>query len=304
MKRYNWKILNRQQVGAFTEYFVKMELTMFGFQVYTTEVDDRGINFVARFDRGPFLEIQVKSLRDSKYMFVRKDKFPLEKNTFLALGLLKQGKEPELYLIPSLAWESCASREGNTFVDRNYEGLKSKPEWGLNLSSKNMPELEKYRFVDIVEKLIVLPETENSKAECDNESGVSKDQIDQLLAFLPYFKDRGDGFGESARFDEKVVDKGSMLPSVLNEKTSEFISACYDLGFIESFDWMSWSKEKSDLVNSGIGIESLELEDVRKLLTTHIRGDRFHDGHLLEVLRSNAITKILERLKAIRKQMS
>lgn len=153
MERYNWKILNRQQVGAFTEYFVKMELAMFGFQVYTTEVDDRGIDFVARIDRGAFLEIQVKSLRDSKYMFVQKDKFPIEENVYLALGLLSQGKAPELFLIPALAWKECATRKSNTFVDRNYEGLKSKPEWGLNLSKKNMKELEEFKFTETIKKL-------------------------------------------------------------------------------------------------------------------------------------------------------
>jgi hypothetical protein len=53
-----------------------------------------------------------------------------------------------------------------------------------------------------------------------------------------------------------------------------------------------------------VGIESLDLEGIRKLLTTHIRGDRFSDGHLLKMLRSNTITKILERLKVLREQMS
>ena len=48
MPRYKWSILNNQQVEAYTEYFVKMELTMHGFQVYSTEVDDRGIDFVVR----------------------------------------------------------------------------------------------------------------------------------------------------------------------------------------------------------------------------------------------------------------
>jgi len=153
MERYNWKILNRQQVGAFTEYFVKMELTMFGFQVYTTEVDDRGIDFVARMDRGPFLEIQVKSLRDSKYMFAQKDKFPIEENVFLALGILAQGHPPELYLIPSLAWKDCKERESNAFVDRDYEGLKSKPEWGINVAKKNMKELAQYTFTKTIEQL-------------------------------------------------------------------------------------------------------------------------------------------------------
>ena len=61
--RYQWQRLNRQQVGAFSEYFVKMELTMHGFQVYTSEVDDRGIDFVARHEDGPFLSVQVKSIR-------------------------------------------------------------------------------------------------------------------------------------------------------------------------------------------------------------------------------------------------
>jgi hypothetical protein len=55
--RYSWNALNRQQIGAFAEYFVKMELTMLGFQVYSTEVDDRGIDFVVRYEKGPFLSI-------------------------------------------------------------------------------------------------------------------------------------------------------------------------------------------------------------------------------------------------------
>jgi hypothetical protein len=36
MQRYQWSRLNKQQVGAYAEYFVKMELTMYGFQVYET----------------------------------------------------------------------------------------------------------------------------------------------------------------------------------------------------------------------------------------------------------------------------
>ena len=153
MERYNWKILNRQQVGTFTEYFVKMELTMFGFQVFTTEVDDRGIDFIARFEKGPFLEIQVKSVRDSKYVFMRKDKFPLADNLYLALRVLKQGKPPILYLIPSTAWGDIQAGD-NTFVDREYVGKASRPEWGINLSAKNLPRLEEFRFEKIVQNLV------------------------------------------------------------------------------------------------------------------------------------------------------
>ena len=100
-ERYRWSQLTRQQVGAFSEYFVKMEMTMHGFQVYGTEVDDRGIDFVMRYDKGPFLSVQVKSVREGGYVFVQKDKFPLSKDMFLALAILHERKEPDLFLVCS-----------------------------------------------------------------------------------------------------------------------------------------------------------------------------------------------------------
>jgi hypothetical protein len=110
MQRYAWSRLNKQQVGAYTEYFVKMDLTMFGFQVYSTEVDDRGIDFVARHRNGPFIEIQVKSVRTSGYVYMHKSKFLLREHLYLGLGLLLEGKPPELYLIPSRTWETPMMR--------------------------------------------------------------------------------------------------------------------------------------------------------------------------------------------------
>ncbi|MGH8427914.1 MAG: DUF4365 domain-containing protein [Gammaproteobacteria bacterium] len=150
MQRYHWSPLNNQQVGSYVEYFVKMELTMFGFQVYSTEVDDRGIDFVARHERGLYIEIQVKSLRSMGYVFMPKQKFVLSNNLYLALGLLTEGKAPELFLVPSLVWE----QPNGVFVSRDYEGLKSKPEWGLNISQRNMGSLEPYRFETTVAHLI------------------------------------------------------------------------------------------------------------------------------------------------------
>ena len=147
--RYDWQILTRQQVGAFAEYFVKMELTMFGFQVYSTEVDDRGIDFVTRYEKGSFLSIQVKSFREKGYVFMQKDKFDLSSDSYLALVLLNQESEPKLYLIPSLAWNN----PNTLLVEHNYVGKKSKPEWGLNLSFKNLPMLEEYSFQYTVEKI-------------------------------------------------------------------------------------------------------------------------------------------------------
>ena len=149
MLRYQWTRLNKQQVGAYAEYFVKMELTMYGFQVYEAEVDDRGIDFIARFEDRPFIEVQVKSLRSLGYIFAQKKKFVLRENLFMAVALFTLGEPPDLYLIPSHAWQA----PNQLFVSRDYEGLKSPPEWGLNLSKRNMTNLEQYRFDEVVSHL-------------------------------------------------------------------------------------------------------------------------------------------------------
>ncbi len=136
VQRYAWSRLNKQQVGAYAEYFVKMELTMYGFQVYATEVDDRGIDFVARYEDGPFIEVQVKSLRSIGYVFMQKEKFALREPLYLAIGLLFEEKS-----MPCL---SAAT----------YEGLKSRPEWSLNVSKKNMALLEPHRFEVTIESMV------------------------------------------------------------------------------------------------------------------------------------------------------
>lgn len=151
MARHQWNALNKQQVGAYAEYFVKMELTMHGFQVYSTEVDDRGIDFVARHEAGPFIEVQVKSVRSAEYIYMQKTKFPIRDSMHLALVIFAENEAPRLYLIPATVWNA----PNGTFVSRDYgvEGQTSKPEWGMNLSKKHLPGLSRYEFDAAVDNL-------------------------------------------------------------------------------------------------------------------------------------------------------
>ena len=148
MPRYSWNGLNTQQVGTYFEYFVKMELTMYGYEVYTTEVDDRSVDFVARRKNSGFIEVQAKCLRKFGYVFMRKTNFVPRQGLYVALGLLSEGKEPDAYLIPSTVWLEPSS----IFVGRDYEapGLKSKPEWGINVSAKGMAALQQYTFSKVL----------------------------------------------------------------------------------------------------------------------------------------------------------
>ena len=148
MNRYDWSRLNHLQLGRYAEYYVKMEFTRFGFDVYTAEVDDKGIDFVIRKDN-LYYDIQVKSVRDLNYVFFQKDRFPLKGNLLAALVFFLPGQAPDLYLIPSTEWR----RPNALLVSRDYEGLKSKPEWGLNLSRKNLPLLAQFEFDGQVKSL-------------------------------------------------------------------------------------------------------------------------------------------------------
>jgi hypothetical protein len=119
-----------------------MEMTLHGLEVYSSEVDDRGIDFVARTCKGVLYEIQVKSALKTDYIFFQKDKFVLRPSLLAAIVLLSEGFPPRLYIIPSTAW----SAPNGLLVSRDYEGKKSRPEWGLKLGKKYLPLLEQYDF--------------------------------------------------------------------------------------------------------------------------------------------------------------
>jgi len=143
----NWSNLNSMQLGRYAEYYAKMEFTSYGFEVYTSEVDDHGIDFIAKKKAGRFMEIQVKSVRQTNYVFMQKDKWNIENpNLYLALLLFDDGKLPETYLIPATVWKN----PDKLFCEKEYTGLKSKPEYGLNLSTKNMPLLRDFKIEEVI----------------------------------------------------------------------------------------------------------------------------------------------------------
>jgi hypothetical protein len=154
LERHEWSRLSPLQIGRYAEYLVKMEFTLYGFDVYSAEVDDKGIDFVIRKENrqeneeveSRYYDVQVKSVRAMNYVFFRKDRFAPRDNLLAAVALFKSGNAPELYLIPATAWRKLDA----LLVDRDYEGLKSPPEWGLNLSRRTLVLLERFRFEDRV----------------------------------------------------------------------------------------------------------------------------------------------------------
>jgi hypothetical protein len=149
MERYNWSQLSPLQLGRYAEYFVKMEFTLYGFDLYTSEVDDRGIDFVIRKGQDRYYDIQVKSVYKAKYIFFPKYKFELRDNLFAAVVIFVDLEAPKLYLIQATTWQNLNA----LVVSYDYEKRKSKPEWGLNLSPKNLYLLADYSFEKVAATL-------------------------------------------------------------------------------------------------------------------------------------------------------
>lgn len=153
MYNLNWsrEDLTRQKLGTFGEYYAKMILASYGMSIYTAEVDDHGIDFVAETKR-VFLKFQVKTIRQgTDYVFMKARNFDIEdESLYLFLIVLTDGEHPAMYVIPASSWNDS---EKSVFVYHDYEGKKSESEYGLNLSKKNMPQLEVFtvgNFVDSV----------------------------------------------------------------------------------------------------------------------------------------------------------
>lgn len=153
MPNMNWNALSPLQLGRYAEYFAKMEFASYGIEVYTTEVDDHGVDFVVKDKNGRFCEIQVKSLRGKGYVFTPKSKFDISnKNLYLTLLIFEPGKLPDIFLIPSQVWEV----PNDVFVDRNYDkpGQTSKPEYGINISQRNYEILEIFKFDETIKDFV------------------------------------------------------------------------------------------------------------------------------------------------------
>lgn len=120
-----------------------------------------------------------------------------------------------------------------------------------------------------------------------------------VLAFLPIFEKPGFKFGESCG-GEKESDGSFTMPYFsLSARASRFVKALYDHKFIlTSFVWTKWQNEAERYVTDPTAIESADLETICRLLTTHVRKDRFCEGHLAEMFDCGHLLNLMGRLRS------
>ena len=132
----------------------------------------------------------------------------------------------------------------------------------------------------------------------DSVPEIGLQQINVILKYLPIFEKQDYQFGQW------VEQEGQFPYSSFSPEVDEFISMLYKQNMIIAFDWTSWSEEAERYRTDPAALEAADLLTLRKLLTAHVRADRFVEGHLASVFESGHMTAVLRRLKQIHDDMT
>lgn len=120
---------------------------------------------------------------------------------------------------------------------------------------------------------------------------ISEQDIDELLNFLPRFKNATGDFIKKWNFD-------SLFPYPdYNEDSDKFFR------FLQMSKWMDCyhiPEELHEIIEDVHSIEKADIATIRRLLTYCVRGERFCDGFFGVMLRDGKITAILKRLQTLR----
>ncbi len=118
------------------------------------------------------------------------------------------------------------------------------------------------------------------------------------MRFLPAFEAPDVAFSEPV--EERPTEPGVTVwdEPPLSPLAEEFIQALHDHGWIIAFDWVRWPLGPHLNAHPEL-IAKARVETLRRLLTAHVRADRFVSGHLAETFESGGFTAILRRLQQL-----
>ena len=122
------------------------------------------------------------------------------------------------------------------------------------------------------------------------------EDIKVVVAFLPIFGSPGFTWGQFEGGERRSDGAVTMPYFALSEAAGRFHRVLYERGFVRRFDWPRWQDQAARYVEDPAAVEDADLETLCRLLTTHLRKDRFCDGHMAEMHRRGHLLAILRRL--------
>ena len=124
--------------------------------------------------------------------------------------------------------------------------------------------------------------------------GLEPQQLANMLAFIPVFEDPSFAPDGQIPMDEDHWPDVEFMKGV-----SRFMDACYKNGFVVRFDWEHWETEAMTYVRDPALLNEADLGLVRRLLTWHIRQNRFTKNHVATMMASGHILLVLKRLRTL-----
>ncbi len=125
----------------------------------------------------------------------------------------------------------------------------------------------------------------------------SDEAIDWAVSFIERLEEPSAPFG--------VPHLGSAFPYYeLSADAKEFVGGLYDRGLVATFDWPAWQEVAETYVSDPELLAEAPMDDCLRLLTTHVRADRFCEGHLVAMLESGHVAAVLRRMREIRGRRS
>ena len=128
---------------------------------------------------------------------------------------------------------------------------------------------------------------------------ITAEAMDALLEFLPIFEKKGFAFGN---WSGGECDEDGCMTMPMFEPSADvrrFLKAVEKHGWIVPFDWAKWQGQAARYFKSPDRLKKASIETLRKLLTLHVRKERFCEGHLAAIYESGHLVAILRRLRAI-----
>lgn len=133
------------------------------------------------------------------------------------------------------------------------------------------------------------------------EATITPKQIDAVLKHLPALETKEPCIiSGPVRKVGNIIELGCVRYS---SGVTQLMNSLHDSGLLLIFDWSAWQDEANRYVLHPEQLRSADILTLRKLLTLHIRKERFCEGHFGAVIDSGHIKRILEQLKELRAQM-
>lgn len=118
--------------------------------------------------------------------------------------------------------------------------------------------------------------------------------IEEILSFRNRFVQETNAVSFSSGHNTNIMDDRSFIG---------FLDALNYTGFVENFDYISWMQQRdqvNDMPASMVEeVKNADIEELRKLITMHIRIERFSEGHIQKLYEKGFFTKFFDRLEEL-----